>query len=331
MSDLADTRESRGDDSIVTRAPTRIDFGGGWTDVPPYSDEMGGYVCNVAITRYATVTLTHASRDDASRDANGVAAADRSIAMAAARRFGLPQARIALHCDFPTGAGLGGSSAVGVATVAALAAARGEAKTQTTLAELSREIETADLGIAGGRQDHYAAAFGGALGLRFSRQGVDVRRLSLSAAAKDEIERRCVVIYTGQSRISGETITAVLDAYRRRVPSVLEALERMKRTAEQMAAPLATGDMDSLGALVADQWMHQRALHPAIPTATIDEIITRARDAGSVGAKALGASGGGCVLVIARSDRVQQVREAIAPLGDILPFSVAEDGVERCR
>src|SRR3954467_14860378 len=87
-------------ETIVTRAPTRIDFGGGWTDVPPYSDEMGGYVCNVAINRYATVTFMP--------DAGGepaTASADRTIVEAAARRFRIRDARIDVASDFPIGAG----------------------------------------------------------------------------------------------------------------------------------------------------------------------------------------------------------------------------------
>src|SRR4051812_14768612 len=109
---------------------------------------MGGYVCNVAITRYATVTITR----DAEGDAGGAThAAGRSIATAAARRFRMPDARIEVESDFPIGAGLGGSSAVGVAAVAGLAMARGEKMSPTALAELSREIEISDMGIAGGR------------------------------------------------------------------------------------------------------------------------------------------------------------------------------------
>jgi D-glycero-alpha-D-manno-heptose-7-phosphate kinase len=314
-------------ESIVTRAPTRIDFGGGWTDVPPYSDEMGGYVCNIAIARYATVTVT---RRSSANPEHSTHAADRSIAAAAAHRFDMAEVRIDIGSDFPIGAGLGGSSAVGVATVAALAAVRGDQMTPSAIAELSREIEIADLGIAGGRQDHYAAAYGGALGLRFSRDHVDVHGIPLSDRAKEEIERRCIIVYTGQSRISGDTIDAVLGAYRRREKSVLAALQRMKDTAESMTDALAAGDMDALGELVAEQWTHQRSLNPAIPTDTIDRIIARAKQAGSSGAKALGASGGGCVLVIAKADRVEQVREAIAPLGEILPFTIDDAGVVLC-
>jgi len=316
----------------VTRAPTRIDFGGGWTDVPPYSDEMGGFVCNVAITRYATVTVTRGHAGDAhAAYISGERAADRSIATAAARRFKIDDVHIRLDSDFPIGAGLGGSSAAGVATVAALACVRGEAMAPENIAELSRSIEIGDLGIPGGRQDHYAAAFGGALGLRFSSGATEVTRIPLGSDFREEIERRCLIIYTGKSRISGETINAVLGAYAARKPRVLRALERMRETAEDMARALGSHDLDAVADLVGEQWRHQRSLHPAIPTPLIDEIIDRATRAGAVGSKALGASGGGCVLVIAANDRADPVRDAISHLGQILPFAIDQHGVQQCR
>jgi len=313
---------------IVTRAPTRIDFGGGWTDVPPYSSEIGGFVCNVAITRYATVSISpgnDASMDEATSDV------DRAIVTAAARRFHAQDVRISVTSDFPIGAGLGGSSAVGVATCAAFAALRRQPMSPSAIAELSRDIEITDLRVPGGRQDHYAAAYGGALGLRFSAKGVDVHEIMLSAKMRADIERRCLVIYTGQSRISGDTINAVLNAYARREPRVMLALAKMRSTAEQMAEALGRSQFDWLGALVEEQWSYQRSLHPAIPTPLIDEIIATGRGAGAIGAKALGASGGGCVLVIAGERRVDQVRDAISPLGELLSFKIADDGVERCQ
>ena len=319
--------------TIVTRAPTRIDFGGGWTDVPPYSDEMGGFVCNVAIARYATVTVTRtASAEDArAPEVAGDREGDRSIASAAARRFQIDDVRIQLDCDFPIGAGLGGSSAAGVATVAALATVSGRAMSLDEIAELSRSIEIGDLGIPGGRQDHYAAAFGGALALRFSSEKTEVTRIPLDSEFRAEIERRCFIIYTGKSRISGETINAVLGAYAAREPRVLAALEQMRETAEDMVDALRARDLDALAELVGEQWRHQRSLHPTIPTPLIDEIVERAARAGAVGSKALGASGGGCVLVIAGSEHVEEVRGAIAGLGQILPFAIDEHGVQQCR
>ncbi len=323
--------------TLIMRAPTRIDFGGGWTDVPPYADEMGGFVCNLAITRYATASIREPSPSEARRDARAgeprvraARPADHSIADAAARRFGVDGEIIEVRSDFPIGAGLGGSSAAGVAIVAALAAAHDESLDRTQIAELSRDIEIADLGIPGGRQDHYAAAYGGALALRFSARGVNVRRIPLGASTCAELERRCVVVYTGQSRISGETIDAVLGAYREREPRVLASLDGMRDHAEQIAKALADGDIDALGALVAEQWTLQRSLHPAIPTPLIDEIIERGCAAGAIGAKALGASGGGCVLLVARDDRVDSVREIAASLGEPVPFAIDTDGVTRC-
>ncbi|MFI5228519.1 MAG: hypothetical protein ACHQWU_05595 [Gemmatimonadales bacterium] len=314
-------------DIIVTRAPTRIDFGGGWTDVPPYSDEMGGFVCNLAITRYATVRLTRGAGEQRAP----TLAADRAIVDAATRRLGVKGTMISVSSDFPISAGLGGSSAAGVATVAALTAARGETLGRTAMAELSRDIEIEDVGIAGGRQDHYAAAYGGALGLQFASQGVRVTRIPLDAELRRELERRCLVVYTGQSRISGDTIDAVLGAYRNREPHVLDALARMRDGAVAMAAAMAEGSVDRLASLVAEQWTSQRSLHPAIPTPLIDEVVERSYAAGAAGAKALGASGGGCVLAIAAPGREDAVRRAIEPLGSLLEFSIDEQGVTRCR
>jgi D-glycero-alpha-D-manno-heptose-7-phosphate kinase len=104
----------------------------------------------------------------------------------------------------------------------------------------------------------------------------------------------------------------------------------MRELAERMADALAAGEVDRLASLVGEQWTYQRSLHPAIPTPLIDEIIARGRDAGAASAKALGASGGGCVLVIAGTGRADEVRRAIESLGEVLPFSVAMTGVERC-
>lgn len=312
--------------ALSWRAPARLDFGGGWTDVPPYCEREGGFVCNVAITRYAAV---HLAASDATR-VTTARPSDRALVTGALRHAALHDVALSLTNDFPVGAGLGGSSAAGVAIQAAIGAWRGEPLDRAALAERSREVEVEELGVAGGRQDHYAAAFGGALALRFGAS-VEVGRIALDAAVRAGIERRALVLYTGESRISGDTITAVLGAYESRDRRVCAALERMKALAEEMAAALRNGDVDALGALVGEHWVHQRSLHPAIPTARIDAIIEGARAAGALGAKALGASGGGCVLVIAADGAEDAVRDAVAPLGERLPFAIDEQGVTPCR
>lgn len=316
--------------SVIARAPTRIDFGGGWTDVPPYPETDGGCVCNVAISRFATVRIR-----ESEQTAGGFAFAGAGepadggpLVAAAVRRAALHGAEVTLHSDFPTGAGLGGSSAAGVALQGALAAWRGDASEHDrgALAEQSRAIEVVDLGVAGGRQDHYAAAFGGALGLRFTDR-VAVQRIELAERTRRDLERRTLLLYTGQSRISGETVSAVIEAYQRRNPRVVAALGRMKLLAEQMIDALQRGDLDALASLVAEHWTYQRALHPAITTERIDAIMERASAAGALGGKALGASGGGCVILFAADATLDAVRTAVEPLAELVPFEVDSNGL----
>ena len=315
---------------LTARAPVRLDFGGGWTDVPPYCEEQGGMVCSVAIARYATATLSARLATATSPDAQPVpldARGDEALALAAMRRTGVLGASLSLSCDYPLGAGLGGSSAAGVAALGVCLAWRGEHASAAELAEASRALEVDDLRIAGGRQDHYAAAMGGALALRFGT-GVEAERIALSPSMSDALERRCLVVYTGASRISGQTITAVLDAYRARERRVFTALAEIRRLAQAMAAALAGGDVDLLGQLVGEHWTHQRALHASISTPLIDEILARAQRAGALGGKALGASGVGCVLVIAGEQDVEPVRQAIAALAEPLPFRLDHHGFQ---
>lgn len=333
--------------ALVARAPTRIDFGGGWTDVPPYADEEGGFVCNLAITRYSTVRLR--ARGDASERGSGDG--DQALADAALRVSRLSGVLAHLHNDFPLGAGLGGSSAAGVAMMGAIDAWRALERTglastasstvmapsaarnllasvphdRAALAESSRRVEVDELGIAGGRQDHYAAAFGGALALSFGARTI-ARRLVLSHATVRALESRCVVVYTGQSRVSGRTIRAVLDAYAAREPGVLAALSQMRTLAEAMSDALVAGDVDALGMLVGEHWRHQRALHPEISTPLIERIIDVAAAAGAIGGKALGASGGGCVLLVASRGFEVPVRRAVEELAVSLPFAIDHQG-----
>lgn len=310
---------------IVSRAPARIDLGGGWTDVPPYCDREGGFVCNVAIDRYSVVHLSNDSTEDA-----GNVAADAPLVRAALRRAGVSDARVTIENAFPVGAGLGGSSSASAALLVALATWMHRKWDRTEIAEDGRRIEVEDLGIAGGRQDHYAATHGGALALTFT-SSVAVRRIPMSPALRKELSERCILVYTGQSRISGETITAVLGAYERSDKRVITALSRMRELAIQMASSLEGGSLDLVGELIDEHWQHQRSLHPSIPTSRIDDIIARAKQAGAVGAKAMGASGGGCVLIIARVNNVTVVRDSIRAFGEILPFGIDESGVTVVR
>lgn len=310
---------------LVARAPARIDFGGGWTDVPPYSEERGGCVCNAAIELHAIATVRAAVADAGA--AGGPSSPDNALATAATRRAAMPDVRVEVEVEYPVGAGLGGSSAAGVAVLGALAAWRAEELSPSWLAEESRRLEVEDLGIAGGRQDHYAAAIGGALGLWFGGE-VTARRLPLSDSVIEAMNRRCIVVYTGQSRISANTITAVMDAYRARDRRVLGALDRLRDLANGMVTAIESSDIDALGLLVGEHWIHQRSLDAAIPTPLIDAVLADAAAAGALGGKALGASGGGCVLAIAAEGREDAVRSAMAARAQPVGIRIARHGFQ---
>jgi D-glycero-alpha-D-manno-heptose-7-phosphate kinase len=311
--------------TVIVRAPTRIDLGGGWTDVPPYCDEEGGFVCNFAIARYAFATAT--ADETYPRPQAAASGRDEDPLIAAAlRRSGAKGVRVSIESDFPVGAGLGGSSAASAAVLGSLAAFRRQRWDRAAIAEEGRRIEVEELGVAGGRQDHYAATHGGALALTFTDR-VAVRRLRITDETIAALERRALLLYTGESRISGGTIRGVLDAYRNRDRKVCDALVAMKSLAGQMADALEHGDLRALGALLGEHWLHQRALHAAIPTPRIDEIIMRAEQSGALGWKAMGASGGGCVLILAGEENVDRVREAVAPLGSFVDWTWDRDGL----
>jgi D-glycero-alpha-D-manno-heptose-7-phosphate kinase len=312
--------------TLSARAPSRLDFGGGWTDVAPYVHDCGAAVCNLAITRYATATV---SLDEATGAQRGsTRPTDDALVRAALHSSPVPHAIASVASDFPLGAGLGGSSAAGVALAGALAAIAGQPLDPAALAERSRRTEVEELGVAGGFQDHYAAAFGGALLLTSHSPDspVQVERIPLSESCASDLARRIILVYTGQSRISARTIAAVADACRIGDARVCHALDECKRLAYLMADALRRADIEALGELVGQHWTHQRALHPSITTDRIDAIHDACVRAGALGMMALGASGGGCVMAVARDGAEEALAAALAPFGERLAFQVDHTG-----
>jgi D-glycero-alpha-D-manno-heptose-7-phosphate kinase len=255
--------------------------------------------------------------------------ADSTLAEAAVRRTGVGGVDAELVNDFPLSAGLGGSSAAGVAMLGALDRwENGDSPLdRRALAESSRELEVGDLGIAGGRQDHYAAAFGGALGLWFGMT-TECVQIPLSPSFRESLSRRCIVAYTGRSRVSADTILGVMSAYGERRGGVPHSLSRMKALAEQMIEAVRRENLDDLGAMVGEHWTWQRSLHEAIPTPLIDDLLARATAAGAIGGKALGASGGGCVLAVAPDGGEEAVRAAMRQQAQLLDFHIDTAGFE---
>ncbi len=315
--------------SIRSRAPVRLDLAGGWTDVPPFSKEVGGAVVNVAVNLY-----TYASLAPQPDERFRIASADYDISLeiasfdelaydgrldlikAALRRLQVRQgADIFVRGEAPPGSGMGSSASAGVALIGLLDAFRGQERGLSEIAELAHLLETEELGIAGGKQDQYAAAYGGLNFLEFEDPVVRVRPLHPPDGVLNELEKHLVLCYTDRSRVSGDIISTVMEAYRRGEPSTVRALHRLKAIAVEMRDALLAGDLEAFGALLRENWENQKALHPSVTNPQIERLFAIALTAGAIGGKALGAGGGGCLLFYCRPDREHLVRQALAEAG----------------
>ncbi len=321
-------------------APVRLDFAGGWTDVPPFSAREGGAVVSAAIALLAEaevlpggagVTLVAEDIGETLRlEGHEAPAGAGGLALhRAALRLARPDCPLCLrtHCAAPAGSGLGSSGALDVALVAALAAARNERPDVRTIADAACRLEAVEAGIPGGRQDQFTAAYGGFLMLRFCDPDAQATPLSLPAGVADDLARRIVLCYTGASRFSGATIARVMQAYERGEHGVVGALRRIREIADEMADALAAGDARRIGALLSENWRQQQALDPAMRTAEMARLEGALADAGAFGGKAAGSGAGGCMFFVAGDDIAAARRAAVGAGARLLPVVWAEDGV----
>ncbi len=304
-------------ETVSARAPTRIDFVGGWTDVQPFCNDDEGLVINAAFGVRARVVVRVMGNANQATD---------PFVRAACKRFDLKNVVVELTSDAPLGSGLGGSGAVGVALVGALAACARKNMSRREIAELAHQIEVEDLGIIGGKQDQYAAAFGGFLALTFLGNTVEIQQLVLDETRVRELQARSVVVYTGQSRVSGDIHARVQEAFRARNPDTLNALAMIRRVARAFRHELQNGSLDALGELLNENWAAQKQLHSSTTNARVDEFFRVAGNAGALGGKALGAGGGGCLYFLERTGETPRLQDALrAKGGEILdaPFDLA--------
>ena len=321
-------------------APLRLDFAGGWTDVPPFSQREGGVVVNAAIALYARVELRIGGElirlvaEDLNQtvemvNSGGLVADGRlPLHKAALRMFPVSfPCTLSTRCDAPTGSGLGSSGALDVALVAVLSAARLERPDRREVAQHAWQLEAVEAAVPGGRQDQFASALGGVQRLSFRDPDVGVEPLTLDPAFAAALERQTVLCYTGRSRVSGDTIARVQAAYERGDPGVTGALRAMKDVAERMAEALRAADLARVGALLAENWRHQRALDPAMSTPEMARLESALMAAGALGGKAAGAGAGGCMFFLMADDSGAGTTAARAVGAEVLPLRWATDGV----
>jgi D-glycero-alpha-D-manno-heptose-7-phosphate kinase len=327
---------------VRARAPVRIDFAGGWSDVPTFAEREGGVVTNAALALYVHVECTVGG---GTIRLHAEDLAERLVVRTPAElaydgRLNLHKAALNMfpvtggielltRADVPAGSGLGASGALDVALVAALAAVRSERYTRNELAELGFDLEAGELKLTGGRQDQYAGALGGWHELTFSADGVDVRSIEPGAERAAALAAMTVIAFTGESHFSSETHCRVWDAYHAGRPGVVDALHTMRGLGAAAARALGAGDWHALAGIVDENWRQQQRLDATIATPVMRRVEQAARAAGAWGLKATGAGAGGCLLILAPREDRAAVEDAVRRAGArVLPAAFDFSGVE---
>ncbi len=322
----------------------RISFAGGGTDVAPYPEREGGAVLSAAIRRYAYASARIREDDQLvirSLDLGLVAAGRIGELSELDQRLHLlsgPVGRLAsdgrgvelrVQSQAPPGSGLGASSTIVVAVVGALLAAYGRSASAHQIAQAAIEIERQDLGLTGGTQDHFAAAFGGVNFLEFSGDEVTVNQLKLPTATIATLEHNLLLCHLGASRESATIIDDQSERYQSHAGTTAAALDRQKELAQEMKKILLAGQLDEFGCLLNESWISKQQLSPLISTEAAVQAHRTALDAGALGGKITGAGGGGYMLFYAPFDCRFEVAQALRDDSfDVLDVSFDEIGME---
>jgi D-glycero-alpha-D-manno-heptose-7-phosphate kinase len=318
------------------RAPLRISFAGGGTDVSPFPEREGGVVLSTTINRYAYGTLR--KRDDGqvridSLDFGTSATFPVTGDISLGDELDLPRAAISrlrdyaegfnvdcgfdmfLHSSAPPGSGLGSSSAMMVTLVGAMQSFYRLPLSEYEVAELAHDIERQDLGREGGMQDHYAAAFGGFNFIEFADDRVIVNPLRISGDILSELEYSLLLAFTGKTRSSDRIIEDQTQRYESGVQDALEGLRAQKDLAVQMKNALLRARLSEFGMLLGEAWEAKKRMSPRISTPEIDEMYDAGIKAGALGGKVTGAGGGGYMLFYCEYDKKHRVAAALEKLG----------------
>jgi D-glycero-alpha-D-manno-heptose-7-phosphate kinase len=293
---------------LITRAPLRISFFGGGTDYPEHFREHGGAVLGTAIDRYSYVTATpfpsqlfdYHLRVSYRRVelVENLEQIEHGVYRECLRLCGLER-DVELHnvADLPAFTGLGSSAAFAVGLLHALHAFKGETRTPLELAREATHIEREALREPAGCQDQVFAALGGMALVEFGRDGeITVRRPDLSVHRREELERHLLLVFTHKSRRSAEVIEPQLA----RLTHNRETLLGMRRMVDRGWDLFTAGAFSAaaLGELLHQAWLAKRSLAQEISSPEIDDLYRRAREAGALGGKLLGAGGGGFLLLV---------------------------------
>ncbi len=320
---------------IRSKAPLRLGLAGGGTDVSPFSDIYGGAILNATINMYAYTTLEpteegkivfenpinpELSETFDSQDfllPEGYFVLHKGVYNRIVRQFTHKPLsfKISSFVDAPAGSGLGTSSTLVVSILGAFVEWLKLPLGEYDIARLAYEIEREDLNMSGGKQDQYAATFGGFNYMEFKGDNVVVNPLRIRQRYMDELAHNLVLYYTATSRVSAK----IIDDQRKNVAGKkqksIDAMLKLKEQAQQMKEILLKGDIDSIGRILDFGWQYKKQMADSISNELIDNVYDAAMAAGASGGKISGAGGGGFMFFYCPSTTRYRVIDALAAFG----------------
>ncbi len=333
---------ARADDGILTTAPCRADLAGGTLDIwPLYLFHPGAVSVNVALAIQTACRITprtgreiHLKSHDTERQERFadldelLSAPSYAHPLAACLvRFFRPARGFVLetHSESPAGAGISGSSALMIATTAALARFLGQKIEREQIRVIAQNVEAQLIRVPTGCQDYYPALYGGVNAIHLDVSGIAREEIALPL---DKINQRFVLFYTGAPRQSGINNWEVFKQHVDGDPQLVRNFAEISRIAQSMQRALTAQDWDAVAALISEEWNLRRTNAPGITTPIIDKLIDVAKRSGARAAKVCGAGGGGCVIALVDEGVRHQVEQAIREHGgQPLDFQVAPAGL----
>jgi D-glycero-alpha-D-manno-heptose-7-phosphate kinase len=323
--------------NVRSRAPLRLGFGGGGTDLSPYCDEHGGVVLNATIDRYAYAHVSTRSDSQIVFRADDLSLTESlpcSLDFDVRQGLGLHRAvyrhmmlehnggeasplTITTTIDVPEGSGLGASSALTVALIEAFVVAMELPLGPYDVARLAFDIERRQLGLAGGRQDQYAAAFGGFNFIEFLQGGenVIVNPLRMRRDYLNEFESSLVICFSGQSRKSAQIIEQQVAGLTALSDATISAMHEMKEQAVMMKKHLLSGDVPAMAAVLNSSWLSKKRTASSVSSSNVERLLEIALSAGAWAGKVSGAGGGGFIMLLTDPEIRYQVIRALNESG----------------
>ena len=328
--------------SIIAHAPCRADLAGGTIDLwPLYLFHPGALTLNFGLEILTTCRITalkgphielcsvDTRREETFANLDELIARrnHRNVLAAYLVRYFAPERGLRIETDSqsPAGAGISGSSALMIATTAALARFTGRDLDLEQMRVIAQNVEAQVIRVPTGCQDYYPALYGGVSAIHLDADGI---RRAAVPVAPEEIDLRFVLAYTGAPRQSGINNWEVFKAHMNGDKHVFRNFENIARIAREMHQALLRHDWEDVARLLREEWKLRRTNAPGITTPLIDKLIAVARKNGGRAAKVCGAGGGGCVLMMVEEGAKDAVAGAVARAGGhILPLRVAREGL----